>query len=77
MTKKTFLCEKCESYVVGMLNELLVEAKAFGRGSLIQDAIIDLWCCLEEGNLNRVRERDRKRKAGVDVPRRLTPNQAL
>lgn len=75
MTAKTPLCNKCEGYVIGLLNELLVEAEAFKRGQLIKDCIYDLWCCLEEGSIQPVRQRDRARKQGKKTERRLKPKQ--
>lgn len=74
MTKTTILCDDCEGKVKGLLNELVVEAKAFKRGEMILDCIYDLWCVLEEGSIQPVRRRDRARKQGnKKVGRRLTP----
>lgn len=75
MTAKTIFCSTCEGRFKGIMNELFANAEHFKRSQIVKDAIYDLWCSIEEGNIHRVRSRDRKRKAGSrSTPRRLEPH---
>jgi len=68
---KTILCQKCEGFIFGLLNELRNNAKVHKRGNMIMDSIDDLQESLEDGNIQRVKTRDDTRCSGISVPRKL------
>lgn len=74
MTKKRTrdLCENCEGFIFGLLNELRNEAQKMKRGTLVLDAIDDLQVSIEDGNIQAIRQRDEEYQQGNRVGRRAS-----